>query len=201
MRKSRILASQNLSKIFPKRPRKRCPNKHAIFHRFFLKKCFVARVPTSISYWFFQYKMALGRFSSNSFSHPYSVQNTYQKTSQNEVRAMKKSMLNMCCFLTSIFSGFGLDFGGSWPDFPRFGTSQTMPEGFSWVANALPPTCPASLGRSRAKSGQDLAEPRDVCLECLCFRVLAAMGEVLTEWGGRRCPPPGGFQLIISKQK
>ena len=20
------------------------------------------------------------------------------------------------------------------------------------------------------------------------------MGEVLTEWGGRRCPPPGGFQ-------
>ena len=69
-----------------------------------------------------------------------------------------------------------------------------MPEGFSWVANALPPTCPASLGRSRAKSDRDVAKSQDVCLECLCFRVLAAMGEVLTEWGGRRCPPPGGFQ-------
>ena len=57
----------------------------------------------------------------------------------------------------------------------------------------MPPTCPASLGHSRAKSGRDLAEPQDVCLECLCFRVLAAMGEVLTEWGGRRCPPPGVF--------
>ena len=64
----------------------------------------------------------------------------------------------------------------------------------------MPPTCPASLGRSRAKSGRDLAEPRDVCLECLCFRVLAAMGEVLTEWGGRRCPPPGGFQSAAHRR-
>ena len=88
----------------------------------------------------------------------------------------------------------GLDLGGSGLDFRRFWTSQTMPEGFSWVANALPPTCPASLGRSRAKSDRDVAKSQDVCLECLCFRVLAAMGEVLTEWGGRRCPPPGGFQ-------
>ena len=88
----------------------------------------------------------------------------------------------------------GLDLGGSGLDFRRFWTSQTMPEGFSWVANALPPTCPASLGRLRAKSDRDVAKSQDVCLECLCFRVLAAMGEVLTEWGGRRCPPPGGFQ-------
>ena len=69
-----------------------------------------------------------------------------------------------------------------------------MPEGFFWMAHTLPPTFPASLGHSQAKSGRDRAEPQDVCLECLCFRVLAAMGEVLTEWGGRRCPPPGGFQ-------
>ena len=89
----------------------------------------------------------------------------------------------------------GLDLGGSGLDFRRFWTSQTMPEGFSWVANALPPTCPASLGRSKAKSDRDVAKSQDVCLECLCSRVLAAMGEVLTEWGGRRCPPPGGFQL------
>ncbi len=45
------------------------------------------------------------------------------------------------------------------------------------MANTLPPTCPASLGRSKPKSGRDLAEPQDVCLECLCFRVLAVMGE------------------------
>ena len=69
-----------------------------------------------------------------------------------------------------------------------------MPEGFSWVANALPPTCPASLGRSRAKSDRDVAKSQDVCLECLCFRVLAAMGEVLTEWVAGDVPPPGDFQ-------
>ena len=91
------------SQIFFKIQLKSMSQKPCDFSSMFLKKCFVARVPTSISCWFFQYKMALGRFSSNSFSHPYSVQNTYQKTSQNEVRAMKKSMLNMCCFLTSIF--------------------------------------------------------------------------------------------------
>ena len=75
-----------------------------------------------------------------------------------------------------------------------------MPDSFSWVANALPPTCPASLGRSKAKSDRDVAKSQDVCLECLCFRVLAAMGEVLTEWGGRRCPPPGGFQSAAHRR-
>ena len=57
----------------------------------------------------------------------------------------------------------------------------------------MPPTCPASLGRSKAKSGRDLAEPRDVCLEFLCFRVLATMGEVLTEWVAGGVPPLGAF--------
>ena len=66
-----------------------------------------------------------------------------------------------------------------------------MPEGFSLVANTLPPTCPASLGGSRLKNGRDVAEPQDVCLECLCFRVLAAMGEVLTEWVAGGVPPRG----------
>ena len=74
-----------------------------------------------------------------------------------------------------------------------------MPEGFSLVANTLPPTCPASLGRSRAKSGRDLAEPRDVCLECLCVLVLTAMGEVLTEWVAGSVPPPGAFNGIGAK--
>ena len=59
------------------------------------------------------------------------------------------------------------------------------------MANTSPPTCPASLGRSRARSGRDLAEPQDICLECLCFRVLAAMGEVLTEWVAGGVPPRG----------
>ena len=36
------------------------------------------------------------------------------KPFQNEVRTLQKSMPKTCCFLTSIFSGFGLDFGGSW---------------------------------------------------------------------------------------
>ena len=45
-----------------------------------------------------------------------------------------------------------------------------------------------------AKSGRDVAEPQDVCHELLCFRVLAAMGEVLTEWVAGGVPPPGGLQ-------
>ena len=94
----------------------------------------------------------------------------------------------------SILEPPGLDLGGSGLDFRRFWTSQTMPEGFSWVANALPPTCPATLGRSRAKSDRDVAKSQDVCLECLCFRVLAAMGEVLKEWVAG-APPRGGFKL------
>ena len=44
----------------------------------------------------------------------FSVQKTYQKPFQNEVRTMKKSMSKTCWFLTSIFGGSGLDFGGSW---------------------------------------------------------------------------------------
>ena len=39
---------------------------------------------------------------------------TYPKPFQNDVRALPKSTSKMCCFLTSIFSGFRLDFGGSW---------------------------------------------------------------------------------------
>ena len=33
-------------------------------------------------------------------------------------------------------------------------------------------------------------------LECLCFRVLAAMGEVLTEWVAGGVPPRGAFNEI-----
>ena len=67
------------------------------------------------------------------------------------------------------------------------------------MANTLPPTCPASLGRSRAKSDRDRAEPQDVCLDGLRFRVLAAMGEVLTEWVAGGVPPLGAFNGIGAK--
>ena len=39
---------------------------------------------------------------------------TYQKPFQNDVWTLKKSMPKTCCFSTSFFSGFGIDFGGSW---------------------------------------------------------------------------------------
>ena len=62
------------------------------------------------------------------------------------------------------------------------------------MANTLPPTCPTSLGRSKAKSCRDLAEPQGVCLECLCFRVLAAMGENPRS-GWPAVSPPWGLSI------
>ena len=37
--------------------------------------------------------------------------------------------------------------------------------------------CAASLGRSKSRNSREFVEPHGVRLECLCFRVLAAMGE------------------------
>ena len=45
MRKSMFLASQNHPQILPKRLRKRCPNKHGIFHRFWLEFCCLLQEP------------------------------------------------------------------------------------------------------------------------------------------------------------
>ena len=114
LRKSKILVSQNSPKILPKRFRKRYPNKHAIFQRFWLEKTSVARAPTSISYWFFQYFLLVGHFSSNRFWHGFWIQKTYQKPIQNDARTLKKSMLKTYWFFTSIFSRLGLDLGASW---------------------------------------------------------------------------------------
>ena len=69
---------------------------------------------TLISYWFFQYFLLVGHFFSNRFMHPFLIQKTYQKPFQNQVRTLSKSMPKTCCFLTSIFSGLGLDLGASW---------------------------------------------------------------------------------------
>ena len=103
VRKSWILASQSLPKTLSKSSSNRCPKKHAIFHRFFLKKCFVARVPTLISYWFFQYKMALGHFSSRRFFYTFSVWKAYKKPYANQARTLQKSVPKTWCFLASVF--------------------------------------------------------------------------------------------------
>ena len=102
--------SQNLTKYL----RNRCSKKHGIFQGFLLEKCFVAKVSTSTKHWFFPIRMALGRFSLRRFLHRCSVPKTYQKPFQNEVRTLLKSMPKTCCFLTSFFSGSGLDFGKFW---------------------------------------------------------------------------------------
>ena len=114
MRKSRILASQTPPQTLPKSFQNRGSKKHAIFHRFLLEKPSAAKVPTSIPYWFLPIKMALGRFSSNRCLQAFSIQKAYQKPLQNQVRTLSKSMPKTCCFLTSIFSGFGLDLEASW---------------------------------------------------------------------------------------
>lgn len=67
------------------------------------------------------------------------------------------------------------------------------------MANTLPPTCPTSLGHSKAKNGRDRAQPQDVCLECLCFRVLAAMGENPRSGWPAVSPPRGAFNAIDVK--
>ena len=112
--KSMVLASQTPPKTRSKSFENRRSKKHAIFHWFLFDFCCLLQEPTSISYWFLQYKMALGRFSSSCFLHGFGVQKTYQKPLKNDVRTLTKSIPKTFCFSTSIFSGFGLDFGGSW---------------------------------------------------------------------------------------
>ena len=45
---------------------------------------------------------------------------TSRKPLRNDVRTLQKSMLKTYCFVTSIFGGFGLDFGASWA--PKMGS-------------------------------------------------------------------------------
>ena len=88
--------------------------KRAIFHRFWLENPSLAKVPTSTKHWFLPIRMALGRFSSRRFLHVFLVPKTIQKPLKNHTRATPKSLLKTHCFLTSIFSPLGLDFGASW---------------------------------------------------------------------------------------
>ena len=107
-------ASPNPPKILSKCLQNCVPKKHAILHRFLVDFCCLLyepnlkiRAPT-------QCFVSFPHNSGFRFLHAFSVRKTYQKPFQNEVRTLLKSMLKMCCFLTSIFSGSSLDFGASW---------------------------------------------------------------------------------------
>ena len=117
VQKSRILASQTPPKTLPKSYQNRGPKKHAIFERIF-DNIFQNSKPRNLENINFPWgKPLFLRFSLKTCFcnfHAFSVQKTYQKPFQNEVRTMKKSMSKTCCFLTSIFWGSGLDFGASW---------------------------------------------------------------------------------------
>ena len=73
----------NPPKIVPKGLQNRGPKKHRFFHRFLCETASVAKVPTCISYWFFQYFLPVGRFSSYRLLHAFWLRKTYQKPTQN----------------------------------------------------------------------------------------------------------------------
>ena len=112
-----ILASQNPPKTLPKSYQNRNSKKHTIFHRFLLNVFLFFNIQFLENRGFPIGKSLILTFSPKSCFHKSNVflfQKTYQKRFQNEVRTLPKSMPKTWCFLTSIFSGFGLDFGRSW---------------------------------------------------------------------------------------
>ena len=111
----------------PKSIHNRGPKKHTNFHRFLPAFSCLLQEPTSKKRAPTQCFVSFSHNSAYRFWHALSVQKTYQKPSQNEVRTLEKSMLKTCWFLTSIFKGLGLDFGGFW-------ASKLEP---SWVKLAL----------------------------------------------------------------
>ena len=113
IRKSWIWASQNLPKILPKCFQNRCPQRHAIFHRFLLDLLCLLQRPNLKFRAPTQCFVDVAQKTHLGFSHAFCIQKTYRKPFQNDVRTLQKSMPKTCCFLTSIFSGFGLDFGAS----------------------------------------------------------------------------------------
>ena len=114
VRKSRILASQNHPKTFPKPFQNRHPPKHAFFLRFLFDFWCMLQEPTSKKRAPTQCFVSFSHNSVFHFLHAFSAPKTYQKPFRNKVRTLPKSMSKTCRFSTSIFSGFGFDFGGSW---------------------------------------------------------------------------------------
>ena len=114
MGKSRILVSHTPPKTLPKSYQNRGPKKHAIFHQFWLEFWCLLQEPTSKKRAPTQCFVNFSHNSLHRLLRAFSVQKTYRKPFQNDVRTLPKSMPKTCCFSTSIFSGFGLNFGGSW---------------------------------------------------------------------------------------
>ena len=121
--------SQNPPKTLPKCLPNRTFKKHAIFHRFFRRFSPFFNIRFLENRHFPQGKSLFLKVSLKtcfckgpSFLH----RKTYQKHFKNDIRNLQKSMSNIDCFSTSIFSGFGLDFGAPW-------ASKMEP---SWLKNA-----------------------------------------------------------------
>ena len=74
--------------------------------RILLEKCFVATAPTSISYWFFQYFLLVGHFSSNRFSNAFWVQKNLPKTSPKRRPNPLKIDVKNVLFFNIDFLGF-----------------------------------------------------------------------------------------------
>ena len=103
LRKSWILASQNFPKIHPKCLPNRCFKKHAIFHWFLLIFGCLLQDPNLKFHAPTQCFVSFSQKSNVRFWHTFSIQKTFQKPFQNEVRTLPKSMLKTCWFLTLIF--------------------------------------------------------------------------------------------------
>ena len=117
LRKSMVLASPNPPKTPSKTLPNRCSKKHTIFESIF-DNIFQNSKPRNLENINFPWgKSLFSRFSLKScfcYVRAFSIQKSYEKPFQNRVRTLPKSMPKTCCFLTLIFSGFGLDFGRSW---------------------------------------------------------------------------------------
>ena len=100
--------------MLPKYIKNRDPNKHAIFQQFWFDFCCLLQRPNIKIRAPSQCFVDFSHISHVRFSRAFWSLKTYQKPFQNEVRTIEKSMLKMCCFSTSNFSGFGLDLGASW---------------------------------------------------------------------------------------
>ena len=115
MQKTWILASQNIPKTRSKSSQNRSPEKHAIFYRFLSNFCYLLQALTSKFRRPSQCFVAFHTFRFFDFR----LQFYSKKPTKNPSKTTSEPFKNRCqkciyCFLTLIFSGFGLDFGWSW---------------------------------------------------------------------------------------
>ena len=117
-----VLGRQNPPKALPKSFQNQDPKKHAIWHRGLLdfSDLFYLRflenmhfASTGTRFLRFSLKSCFCNF------HACLVQKINQKSFQNEVRTLPKSMPKTSRFLTSIIGGSGLDFDGFGGSFGR----------------------------------------------------------------------------------